>query len=80
MITPLPAQVWQHYKGGTYEVISCAQHTERDEILVVYRSVAFGTVYARPLSIWYDQIEVPGSKKKVQRFTQIINSEYDEVD
>jgi hypothetical protein len=76
MIAPLPGQVWQHYKGGTYEIISCAKHTETEEILVIYRSVAFGTVYARPLTIWFDEIEI-SPKKKVSRFTQTINSEYE---
>lgn len=76
-MTPLPGQVWQHYKGGTYEVISCAQHTEREEILVVYRSVAFGSIYARPLSIWYESVDSPTSKKKVARFTQVITSDYE---
>jgi hypothetical protein len=78
MIFPLPGQIWQHYKGGTYEVISCAVHTESDEILVIYRSVVFGTIYARPIEIWFDEVD-NGSKKKVPRFVQTINSEY-EVD
>jgi hypothetical protein len=79
MKAPLPGQIWEHYKGGTYEILNCAKHTESDEILVIYRSVAFGTIYARPLSIWYDTIEVPGVKKKVNRFEQIRLSDY-EVD
>jgi hypothetical protein len=75
---PLPGQIWQHYKGGTYEIISCARHTENEETLVIYRSISFGTIYARPISIWFDEIEI-SPKKKVLRFTLTINSEY-EVD
>jgi hypothetical protein len=77
MITPLPGQIWQHYKGGTYEILTCANHTETQEVLVIYRSVSFGSVYARPLSIWYDEITVAGQKKKTQRFVQIITSEFE---
>ena len=48
----LPGQRYKHYKGGTYEVITLATHTETGEKLVVYRSINFGSVYVRPLDIW----------------------------
>ena len=51
---PLPNQRYKHYKGGTYEVISMATHSETDEKLVVYKSINFGSVYVRPLEIWND--------------------------
>ena len=35
---PLPNQRYKHYKGGTYEVISMATHTEtREKINVILR-------------------------------------------
>lgn len=43
---------YQHYKGGKYQVITLAQHTETKEILVIYQSIHFGSFYARPLSSW----------------------------
>ena len=49
---PLPRQRYKHYKGGTYEVITLATHTENKEILVVYKSINFGSTYVRPLDIW----------------------------
>ena len=33
---PLPGR-YRHYKGGEYEVIGIARHSESDEQLVVYR-------------------------------------------
>ena len=42
---PLPKQVYKHYKGGTYEVVSMATHSETGEKLVVYKSLNFGSVY-----------------------------------
>jgi len=53
---PLPGEKYRHYKGGTYEVISLAQHTETQEKMVVYKSINFGTVYVRPLDIWNSTI------------------------
>jgi hypothetical protein len=53
---PLPGEKYQHYKGGTYEIISLAQHTETQEKMVVYKSINFGSVYVRPLDIWNSPI------------------------
>ena len=49
---PVPGQQYKHYKGGLYEVISMAIHTETNEKLVIYKSINFGSVYARPYDIW----------------------------
>ncbi len=48
---------YNHYKGGVYEVISMATHSETSEVLVIYKSVLFGSVYARPLDMWFDEVE-----------------------
>jgi len=48
---------YNHYKGGVYEVISLATHSETNEVLVIYKSVLFGSVYARPLGMWFDEVE-----------------------
>ena len=50
-------RIYSHYKGGRYEVMSLATHTETNEVMVVYRSILFGTVYVRPLSLWFDQVK-----------------------
>lgn len=48
----MPGDVYGHYKGGVYEVITMATHTETQEQMVVYRSLVFGTIYVRPYSVW----------------------------
>lgn len=48
----IPGKIYRHYKGGLYEVLHLATHTDDDSIMVIYRSVHFGTYYARPLSDW----------------------------
>lgn len=58
---PQPGRLYKHYKGGIYEFLFMAPHTEIDEILVIYKSVLFGSYYARPLSTWNE--EVDGKKR-----------------
>lgn len=54
---PLPNQIYKHYKGGTYEIITLATHTESGDKFVVYKSLNFGSVYVRPLDIWNSNTE-----------------------
>ncbi len=58
---------YKHYKGGEYEVIGIAQHSETLEKLVVYRQL-YGNynLWARPLKMFIESIEVNG--EKIQRF------------
>lgn len=54
---PLPAQIYKHYKGGTYQVITLSTHTETGEVLVIYKSLNFGSHYARPIGSWLELTE-----------------------
>lgn len=63
---PLPNQLYKHYKGGTYQIISMATHTETGEKLVVYKSLNFGSVYVRPYDLFTESID-----DKTKRFTLI---------
>ncbi len=58
--------IYEHYKGGRYQVISLAKHTETEEVLVIYKSLLFGSIYARPLSMWFQEVSVDG--EMVPRF------------
>ena len=62
------ADVWQHYKGGVYNVISLAIHTETEERLVVYED-SKGQVWVRPVDMFLEKIEVDGVE--VQRFKKV---------
>ena len=50
--------IYRHFKGGIYEVIGNAIHTETGESLVLYRIVdrhspdRHSPIYARPLKFW----------------------------
>lgn len=50
--------IYRHYKGGTYKVICIAPHTETKEVLVVYKSLVFGSFHARPLQQWFEEVIV----------------------
>jgi hypothetical protein len=58
---PAPGRLYKHYKGGIYEFLFMAPHTETGETLVIYKSVLFGSFYARPLTTWNE--EVNGQKR-----------------
>lgn len=66
---PRPGERYRHYKGGEYEVIAAAVHESELYPLVVYRSLAYGYVWARPLDAWREVVEVEG--RTVRRFTRI---------
>ena len=53
---PMPGQTWKHYKGGMYEIIAMCNHTDTNEVLVIYRSLSFGGFHARPYSEWHDEM------------------------
>jgi hypothetical protein len=66
MMRPSPAPRRQprplrHYKGGEYEVIRAARHSETLEPLVIYRPLYNQTgFWARPHAMFFGQLEVGG--------------------
>ena len=65
---PEIGKMYNHYKGGRYEVLSLAKHSETYEDLVIYKSVHFGSIHARPLSMWFETIRL-SELEHVQRFS-----------
>lgn len=53
---------YRHFKGGLYEVIGTATHSETQELLVIYRryDTPAGGLWARPLSMWSERVERDG--------------------
>ncbi len=58
---------YRHYKGGEYQVIDTAIHSETEELLVVYRPM-YGeqNLWVRPLDMFLETVVVDG--QKVPRF------------
>lgn len=53
---------YRHFKGNEYEVLYLARHSETMEEMVVYRAL-YGNfeVWARPASMWDEEVEYNGS-------------------
>lgn len=60
---------YRHFKGGYYQVLTLALHTETGEQLVIYQSEQDGAVYARPVAMFMEWIEHQG--EVVSRFTPV---------
>ena len=75
-LPPLPATPagrYRHYKGGEYEVVGVARHSESLEPLVIYRPLAGGAgLWARPHAMFFGVVELDG--QAVPRFAKIADS------
>jgi len=67
---PKPGEKWQHYKGGQYEIVAMCNHTDTNEVLVIYKSLSFGGFHARPYSEWHGIVKKDGFKE-TYRFEKI---------
>lgn len=61
---------YRHFKGGEYEVVGIARHSETREEMVVYRALygEYG-LWVRPASMWEETVTRDG--KTSPRFTYI---------
>ena len=72
-LAPLPETPlgrYRHYKGGEYEVIGVARHSETHEPVVVYRPLYNATGWwVRPHAMFFEEIEAGGVSQP--RFARI---------
>jgi hypothetical protein len=60
-----PGQIYKHFKGDTYKIISLAKHTETEELMVVYERQTDTAhtgwrVWARPETMFFEHVEKDG--------------------
>ncbi|NIM46910.1 MAG: DUF1653 domain-containing protein [Candidatus Aenigmarchaeota archaeon] len=56
--------LYEHYKGGRYQVLGVAIHSETLEELVIYKALYDERlVWLRPLKMFLENVEVDGIKK-----------------
>ena len=61
---------YRHFKGGEYEVIGVARHSETHEPMVVYRPLYNETgMWVRPLAMFLETVTHNG--EPVPRFTYL---------
>jgi hypothetical protein len=60
-------RLFDHYKGGIYKTLFMVKHSETNEDLVLYKSLQYRSLHARPLSSWFD-LKKNGAGEMVCRF------------
>ena len=61
---------YRHFKGGEYQVLGVAKHSETLEPMVVYRALyGEGGLWVRPAAMWNETVEREG--RTFRRFTYI---------
>lgn len=69
-MTEIKIGKYRHFKGGEYEVLFIAKHSETQEEMVVYKALyGEGGVWVRPATMWNETVERDG--KTFSRFTFI---------
>ncbi len=66
---------YKHFKGNIVEVITIAKHSETLDLLVIYKHLDTGEVWARPIDMFnslVDNIKYPDVKQKY-RFEEYDN-------
>lgn len=72
-LSPLPDTPlgrYRHHKGGEYEVLAVARHSETHQALVVYRPLYNGTGWwVRPNAMFFGDVDIDGERRP--RFERI---------
>ncbi len=71
---PRPQEIYRHFKGNVYQIVTLARHSESDIRMVVYQQLYPPyEVYVRPLDMFMskvDTVKYPNEKQKY-RFERI---------
>lgn len=71
---PKPQEIYRHFKGNVYQIITLARHSESNIKMVVYQQLyAPFEVYVRPLDMFMSKIDTKKypNEKQIYRFEKI---------
>ena len=75
--------IFQHYNGNFYELVSEAKHSESLQDMVVYKALynspEFGNakIWVRPKEMFYGEVDINGEKKR--RFTRVRTNNINDI-
>ena len=75
---------YRHYKGGIYDLLHVARHSETGEELAIYRRLN-GTpeenkvVWARPLGMFLEELPEELAKEVGQKYRFVLIKEFDDA-
>jgi hypothetical protein len=70
---PQPGEIYRHYKGGLYSIVARAIKEDTLEPLVIYRSNAKGTTWARTLENFTEDLWLVGHPGPSRRFRREVD-------
>lgn len=65
----LVGKTYRHFKGGIYQVLGFAKHSETEEWMVIYRAASTDGTWVRPYKMFFENVEHEG--KTVPRFEKL---------